>query len=97
MSGGFTTGSGAGTTGPTVSLQGTYNQTLFDNMKSDADIEAARAATEASRYGLQSAEQTVLLAVATAYFTIIETSSSSRSPTTTSRSSVRRRGRPTIG
>jgi outer membrane protein len=72
VSGGFTTGTSAGTTGPTVSVQGTYNQTLFDNMKSDADIEAARAATEASRYGLQSAEQTVLLAVATAYFTIIE-------------------------
>jgi outer membrane protein len=63
---------GGTTSGPTVSWNGTYNQTLFDNLKSDADIEAARALTEASRYSLQSAEENVLLQVAIAYFTIIE-------------------------
>src|SRR6476469_10665443 len=37
------------------------SQTIFDNFKSDADIEAARALTEASRYALQNSEQNVLL------------------------------------
>jgi outer membrane protein len=48
-----------------------YNQTLFDNFKSDADIEAARALTEASRYALQNSEQNVLLAVVEAYMDVI--------------------------
>lgn len=61
----------SGLSGPVVSVSGTYNQTLFDNLKSDADIEAARALTEASRYTLQSAESNILLQVATAYFSII--------------------------
>ena len=69
---GFTTGTSAAIVPPTVSWDATYSQTLFDNLKSDADIEAARALTEASRYGLQSAEENVLLQVVTAYFSVIE-------------------------
>jgi outer membrane protein len=56
---------------PTVSLGASYNQTLFDNFKSDADIEAARAYTEASRYSLQNSEQNVFLAVVQAYMGVI--------------------------
>ncbi len=56
---------------PTVSLGLSYNQTIFDNFKSDADIEAARAITEASRYSLQNSEQNVFLAVVQAYMGVI--------------------------
>lgn len=56
---------------PTVSVGASYNQTLFDNYKSDADIEAARAITEASRYSLQNSEQNVFLAVVQAYMGVI--------------------------
>ena len=69
---GFTTGPGASTSLPSVSWNASYSQTLFDNLKSVADIEASRALAEASRYGLQSAEENVLLQVVTAYFTVIE-------------------------
>lgn len=48
------------------------SQTIFDNFKSDADIEAARALTEASRYALQNSEQNVLLAVVQAYMGVIQ-------------------------
>jgi len=57
--------------GPSVNVGVTYNQTLFDNFKSDADIEAARAITEASRYSLQNSEQNVFLAVVQAYMGVI--------------------------
>jgi outer membrane protein len=53
-----------------VGLQLTQN--IFDNFKSDADIEAARALTEASRYSLQSSEQDVLLNVVKAYMGVIQ-------------------------
>ena len=56
---------------PTVSVGLSYNQTLFDNFKSDADIEGARAITEASRYSLQNSEQNVFLAVVQAYMGVI--------------------------
>ncbi len=56
---------------PSVNVGVTYNQTLFDNFKSDADIEAARAITEASRYSLQNSEQNVFLAVVQAYMGVI--------------------------
>jgi len=52
---------------PTGTVGASISQTIFDNFKSDADIEAARALTEASRYALQNAEQNVLLAVVQAY------------------------------
>jgi outer membrane protein len=56
---------------PTVNAGLTYQQTIFDNFKSDADIEAARAITEASRYSLQNSEQNVFLAVIQAYMSVI--------------------------
>lgn len=56
---------------PTVNIGLSYNQTIFDNFKSDADIEAARAITEASRYSLQNSEQNVFLAVVQAYMGVI--------------------------
>ncbi|MGV3491360.1 MAG: TolC family outer membrane protein [Devosia sp.] len=56
---------------PSVNVGLSYNQTIFDNFKSDADIEAARAITEASRYSLQNSEQNVFLAVVQAYWNVI--------------------------
>lgn len=56
---------------PQVNVGLSYNQTLFDNFKTDADIEAARALTEASRYSLQNSEQNVFLAVVQAYWGVI--------------------------
>ena len=49
---------------PTGTVGASINQTIFDNFKSDADIEAARALTEASRYALQNAEQLAWTGVA---------------------------------
>jgi outer membrane protein len=69
LNGGYSFGGQAAATG-TVGLA--YNQTLFDNFKTDADIEAARALTEASRYALQNSEQNVLLAVVQAYWGVIQ-------------------------
>jgi outer membrane protein len=57
---------------PTGTVGASINQTIFDNFKSDADIEAARALTEASRYALQNAEQNVLLAVVQTYMGVIQ-------------------------
>lgn len=48
-----------------------YSQTLFDNYKTEADIEQARAGTEVSKYALRNTEQNVLLAVAQAYYAVI--------------------------
>jgi outer membrane protein len=48
-----------------------YNQTLFDNFKTEADIEQARALTEMSSYALRNSEQNVLLSVAQAYYAVI--------------------------
>lgn len=56
---------------PSVNVGLSYNQTLFDNFKSDADIEAARALTDASRYSLKNSEQNVFLAVVQAYMGVI--------------------------
>ncbi|HWA18984.1 MAG TPA: TolC family outer membrane protein [Devosia sp.] len=56
---------------PTVNIGLSYSQRLYDGSKSDADIEAARALTELSRYSLQNSEQNVLLAVVQAYMGVI--------------------------
>jgi outer membrane protein len=47
-----------------------YNQTIFDNGKTDAEIEAARAGAEVAEYQIRSTEQTVLLAVVQAYMNV---------------------------
>jgi outer membrane protein len=54
---------------PTIG--GSYDQTLFDNGKTDAEIEQARALTELSKYSLRNQEQNVLLSVVQAYFAVI--------------------------
>lgn len=62
---------GSATTGSSYRLSFNYQQTLFDNFKTEAQIEQARAATEVSKYALANAEQNVLLAVATAYMNVV--------------------------
>jgi len=57
---------------PTATVGVGMSQTIFDNFKSDADIEAARAYTEASRYSLANSEQNVLLAVVQAYMGVVQ-------------------------
>jgi len=63
---------GAALKDPTATVGVSYGQTIFDNFKSDADIEGARALTEASRYSLQNSEQNVLLAVVQSYWGVIQ-------------------------
>ncbi|MEO5807913.1 TolC family outer membrane protein [Devosia sp.] len=48
-----------------------YNQTLFDNFQTEAQIEAARAGAEAAEYQIQNTEQNVLLAVVQAYMNVL--------------------------
>ena len=48
-----------------------YNQTIFDNGKTDAQIESARALTQVAEYQIRSTEQTVLLAVVQAYMNVL--------------------------
>lgn len=48
-----------------------YNQTVFDNFKTDAQIEAARAGAEAAEYQIRNTEQNVLLAVVQAYMSVL--------------------------
>ena len=48
-----------------------YSQTIFDNFKTDAQVEAARAAAEAAEYQIRDTEQTVLLAVVQAYMDVL--------------------------
>jgi outer membrane protein len=51
----------------TTTVGVTYQQTLFDNFKTDAEIEKARAGVEVSSYALSNEEQNLLLSVAQAY------------------------------
>ncbi|MET3925519.1 TolC family outer membrane protein [Devosia sp. 2618] len=48
-----------------------YSQTIFDNYKTDAQVEAARAAAEAAEYQIRNTEQNVLLAVVQAYMSVL--------------------------
>ncbi len=48
-----------------------YSQTLFDNLKTEAQIEQARAYTEVAKQNLRSATQNVLLSAATAYLNVV--------------------------
>lgn len=47
------------------------NQMIYDNFKTDAQIEAARAAAEVAEYQIRSTEQNVLLAVVQAYMQVL--------------------------
>ena len=66
------TAGGTFTVEPTATVGVGMSQTIFDNFKSDADIEAARAYTEASRYSLANSEQNVLLAMVQAYMGVVQ-------------------------
>ncbi|MBU1333948.1 MAG: TolC family outer membrane protein [Devosia sp.] len=48
-----------------------YEQTIFDNHKTDAQIEAARAGAEAAEHQIRNTEQNVLLAVVQAYMSVL--------------------------
>lgn len=62
---------GTTTQAHTTSLGLTYRQTLFDNLRTDAQIEQARAMTVVATQALRNAEQNVLLSAATAYLNVI--------------------------
>ncbi|MGV8830455.1 MAG: TolC family outer membrane protein [Devosia sp.] len=47
-----------------------YDQTIFDNGKTDANIEAARASAEAAEFQIRSTEQDILLKVVQAYMAV---------------------------
>ncbi|WP_332686071.1 TolC family outer membrane protein [Devosia sp.] len=48
-----------------------YDQTIYDNHKTDAQIEAARAGAEAAEHQIRNTEQNVLLAVVQAYMSVL--------------------------
>lgn len=58
-------------TGSTITTGVSYNQTIFDNYKTEAQIESARAATELAEYQIRNAEQNVLLSVVQAYMNVL--------------------------
>ena len=62
---------GAQTTSNTATIGLSYRQTLFDNLKTDAQIEQARAFSAIATQALRNAEQNVLLSAATAYYNVI--------------------------
>jgi outer membrane protein len=59
------------TTGSSITTGVSYNQTIFDNFKTEAQIESARAAAELSEYQIRNSEQNVLLAVVQAYMNVL--------------------------
>jgi outer membrane protein len=48
-----------------------YNQTIFDNFQTEAQIESARAGAEAAEYQIRNTEQNVLLSVVQAYMDVL--------------------------
>lgn len=58
-------------TGSSITAGLTYNQTIFDNFRTEAQIEAARAAAEVAEYQIRNTEQNVLLAVVQAYMAVL--------------------------
>ena len=67
----FSDPNGAFDTSTNYRFGASYNQTLYDNFRTQAEVEQARALTELSKYSLLNAEQNVLLSVAQAYFAVI--------------------------
>lgn len=57
--------------GTSLSAGLSYNQTLFDNYQTEAQIEAARAGAELAEYQIRNTEQNVLLAVVQAYMSVL--------------------------
>lgn len=62
---------GTFTTGHSYRVSLSYQQNLFDNFRTESQIEQARALSELSKYALRNAEQNVLLSVATAYMNVV--------------------------
>lgn len=58
-------------TGSSLTTGLSYNQTIFDNFQTEAQIEAARAGAEAAEYQLRNTEQNVLLQVVQAYMAVL--------------------------
>src|SRR3569833_4641132 len=56
---------------PVGSVGASISQNIFDYFKNDADVEAARALTEASRYSLSNSAQNILLNVVQAYMGVV--------------------------
>jgi len=48
-----------------------YNQTIYDNNRTSAQVEAARAAAEVAEYQIRNTEQNVLLQVVQAYMSVL--------------------------
>jgi outer membrane protein len=69
--GSFTSIPGATSTSESTSAGLSYSQTLFDNNKTNAKVEQARALVQVANQTLRQAEQTVLLSVVTAYMNVI--------------------------
>jgi outer membrane protein len=66
----ITTGSGI-TNSQSAQAGLTYSQTLFDNHKTDADVEQARALVQVANQSLRGTEESVLLDVVEAYMNVI--------------------------
>jgi outer membrane protein len=71
VSGSYAVTGGTFTPGYSYRLGLSYQQNLFDNFQTEAQIEQARALSELSKYALRNAEQNVLLSVATAYMNVV--------------------------
>lgn len=65
----FVGGGQSTSTSTTVNLQ--YNQRLFDGLKTEAQIDQARAFADGAKHSLRNTEQNVLLSAATAYMDVV--------------------------
>jgi type I secretion outer membrane protein, TolC family len=59
------------TPGSSLTAGLSYNQTIYDNNRTAAQVEAARAAAEVAEYQLRNTEQNVLLSVVQAYMAVL--------------------------
>jgi len=67
----WTVAGGGMTQGDSASVGLSFDQTLFDNGKTDAKVEQARANTESASQSMRNTEQTLLLSVVQAYMGVI--------------------------
>lgn len=67
----FGLANGNWTTGSSITTGLSYNQTIFDNYRTEAQIEAARAAAEVAELQIRNTEQNVLLSVVQAYMSVL--------------------------
>lgn len=66
----FSLSNGNWSQGSSLTTGLSYNQTIFDNFQTEAQIEAARAGAEAAEYQIRNTEQNVLLQVVQAYMAV---------------------------